>query len=350
MSISTSKRHYYCFDILNIIASFAVVVLHCNGSVHTYSPTKTWAASLIIEVFFFWAVPVFFMLTGAKTLNYRDRYSTGEFLSKRMLRIFCPFLAWSLILYFLRFGVLGKGLGSLSLLEFITLFMNNGIEPTYWFFFSMFGITLSIPVLSLLIKNRRIVRYMILSAFIFSSFIPYLFAFVGMPWNKDITICVVTSYSMYVLLGFALSNPNCSLENSKYLWLTIGSGICLAIRYGYTLYSSHMLGEVDRLLFDYGAFTAVLPSIWIFVSFLKLEHWFERFSNSFRHLIQILSNAAFGIYLVHKVLLDNILCGLFGFSMFDPLFRLWAPFVVYLGSFALVYGLKKIPLVKTIVP
>lgn len=350
MNASSNKSHYYCFDILNIIASFAVVVLHCNGSVHTYSPTRTWAASLLIEVLFFWAVPVFFMLTGAKTLNYRERYSTAEFLTKRMLRIFCPFLAWSFILYLLRFGVLGNGFESLSLPEFVSLFMNNGIEPTYWFFFSMFGVTLSIPVLSLLNKNKRIVHYMIVSAFVFSSLMPYLFAFVDLPWNKEISICIVTSYSMYVLLGFTLLNSSKTFDNGKYLWLTIGAGACFVIRYGYTLYSSHMLGEVDRLLFDYGAFTAVVPSVWVYVTFLKFEHRFQKLSDIACQIIQCFSNAAFGIYLVHKILLDNILCGFFGFSMFDLTFRFWAPFVVYLASFALVLCLKKIPLVKAIVP
>ena len=69
-SAPVNKRVLY-FDLLNIFATIAVVYLHCNGIVHTYTKGMSWAASLIIEVIFYWAVPIFFMLTGAKTLNYR---------------------------------------------------------------------------------------------------------------------------------------------------------------------------------------------------------------------------------------------------------------------------------------
>lgn len=55
---------------------------------------------LAIEVLFYWAVPIFFMLTGATLMRYRERYDTKTFLLKRFQRTVIPFLAWSTILYF----------------------------------------------------------------------------------------------------------------------------------------------------------------------------------------------------------------------------------------------------------
>lgn len=59
------KKRVLYYDFLNILATVAVVYMHCNGLVHTYSDTWAWRQALIIEVLCYWAVPVFFMLSGA---------------------------------------------------------------------------------------------------------------------------------------------------------------------------------------------------------------------------------------------------------------------------------------------
>lgn len=347
--MSAANKHYYYYDLLNIFASLAVVILHCNGSVHTYTPGKAWIFSLLIEVIFYWAVPVFFMLTGAKTLNYRERHTTSDFLRRRMTRIFFPFFVWSIALYLLRFGIWGNP-NELTVDQFVNHFMSNGIEPTYWFFFAMFGITLSIPVLSLLVNNQPVIKYIIIASFIFNSVLPYLFAILGLSWNQDITISVSSSYVMYVLLGFVLSNKKYS-DNKKIMRsLFIATLICFGIRYFYTLNSSSRIGAVDRLFFNYGAFTAVFPSIWVFLQFQKLEISVINFPTHLINLIKKLSSCAFGIYLVHKVILDNILCGIIGFRMSNVWFKIWSPFIVYIVSFCIVFALKKIPGIKNIVP
>ena len=61
------------FDILNICSCMAVVFLHHNGIVHNFSNTRAWRESLIVECGFYWAVPIFLMLSGATLLNYRSK-------------------------------------------------------------------------------------------------------------------------------------------------------------------------------------------------------------------------------------------------------------------------------------
>ena len=70
-------------DILNIIACIAVLYLHCNGGVHSFSNTRLWKECLIIEVLCYFAVPIFVMLSGATLLRYRERYSTKIYFYKR---------------------------------------------------------------------------------------------------------------------------------------------------------------------------------------------------------------------------------------------------------------------------
>ena len=77
----TKERIIY-YDLLNVVATLCVIAMHCNGIVHTYSNTLDWKQSLIIEVIAYWAVPVFFMLSGATLLEYRKRYTTTMFFKK----------------------------------------------------------------------------------------------------------------------------------------------------------------------------------------------------------------------------------------------------------------------------
>lgn len=219
------------YDLLNIAATVAVVYLHCNGIVHTYSDGVEWSTALIVEVLFYWAVPVFFMLTGAKTLGYRAKRDTESFLFGRFVRIFAPFLFWSAVIFFIRFsGFLLPANPEIpfTIKGFVDALMTNRIEPTYWFFFAMFGVTLSIPVLSLLTSNKKTLWYMVGCSFVFTSLFPYLFAFFGFSWNGDISISVAPSYVAYVVLGWLLADEGLSLTRRQLRTIYVCGGGVLA--------------------------------------------------------------------------------------------------------------------------
>ena len=89
------NKEYY-IDTLTILSCIAVVYLHANGIFWTHPSGRLWLTSNVIESFFYFAVPVFFMISGATLLEYRQRYSTLTFIKKRFLRAFVPFISWSL--------------------------------------------------------------------------------------------------------------------------------------------------------------------------------------------------------------------------------------------------------------
>ena len=79
-TLKPKKSAHYCYlDILNIIAIIAVIALHHNGGVHTYRNEASWYFNLIIECIFYFAVPVFLLITGATLMKYRERYNTKTF-------------------------------------------------------------------------------------------------------------------------------------------------------------------------------------------------------------------------------------------------------------------------------
>ena len=97
-----SSRYLY-FDLLNTLACIMVVYFHCNGIFYNYSDTVSWKISVVVRCVVYSAVPIFFMLTGAKLLNYREKYSTKEYFKKRVIRTIIPFLFWNLFYIVLDF-------------------------------------------------------------------------------------------------------------------------------------------------------------------------------------------------------------------------------------------------------
>lgn len=81
---------------LSIISSLAVVILHTNGCFWIFSREKYWISANIIESICYFAVPIFFMITGCTLLDYNERYSTKEYFIKRIKKTLIPFIVWSI--------------------------------------------------------------------------------------------------------------------------------------------------------------------------------------------------------------------------------------------------------------
>ncbi|MCI5950133.1 MAG: acyltransferase [Parolsenella sp.] len=334
----TTKKVQY-FDLLNIAACFSVVVLHCNQMVHSWQPGKNWLAALAIEVLFYWAVPVFFMLSGATLMRYRDRYDTRTFLKKRFKKTAIPFVAWSFVLYLtvsvpLRSAHLGPR-------TFIDLMLNNGIEQVYWFFFPLFSIYLTMPIISLIADQKRTILYGVVLSFALQGVFPYLFPALGLTWNWALSIPVFSGMLMYVGIGYLLATTDISAGWRSVIYI---SGIAsMVFRFLYTAHNSQLAMVVDRTYFNYSAFPAVFQAMAVFTLAKQLE--LRRSPNLIPTRLQpavtALSACSFGVYLIHKPVLDCIVLGLFNVSAQSIGLRTAGPIILYLSCCGVVYLAKK---------
>lgn len=97
----------FCITFIQVISAIAVVFLHTNGCFWQFSKTERyWHTANIIESVFYFAVPLFFMVTGITLIDYQDKYSTKEFFKKRIIKTLFPYIIWSLIgaLYLIKKG------------------------------------------------------------------------------------------------------------------------------------------------------------------------------------------------------------------------------------------------------
>lgn len=143
-------------SILNILSCFAVVMLHTNSCFWNFSYERYWWTANIIESIMYFAVPIFFMITGVTLLDYREKYSTKEYFMKRIKKTLIPFFVWSfigLIYIYFPFDKYTDDIFSVSTI--IDMIMNTKIIGIYWFFIPLFSVYLSIPVLSAIPKKNK---------------------------------------------------------------------------------------------------------------------------------------------------------------------------------------------------
>lgn len=339
-----SKRILY-FDALTIVSCLAVVFLHCNGLVHSFEPTTQWNQALAVEVLAYWAVPIFFMLTGANNMKYRAKYDMKTFLIRRIKKLVIPFLTWSIIVYFIQ-GLRAVGTEPFSLCDFLTRFANGTIEPIYWFFPAIISLTLAMPVLSLLTEHKATIWYIIVVSFILMFVTPPLCDIAGVPWMSSLNLPVAGGYVTYALLGYALANYP---VQKKYRYVIYLAGIaCLILRYAYTFHESYLAGSTCRTLFGYTYFTGLFPAMAVFLLFqnARIPHFVEKRSST----ITMLSGSCFGVYLIHKLILDYFVIGFLGLNLASGIVRLICPVFIFIAASAITLALKRIPILRNIVP
>ncbi len=330
------KKRILYFDVLNVLACFCVILLHHNGIVHTFTKSLAWSQALVVEVIAYWAVPIFFMISGATLMNYRERMSTKEFLIKRFCRVGIPWIVASIFIIYWRVWEQEYWLGPLTIKRFLEILLFNKQESTYWFFIPMLMIYLCIPALSVVAYNKNVMWYMFLIGFCTISLFPILGKWFQIPYSSALQFPLLGGggYLIFTILGYLLEYENLSKKKRYFIYI---SGIIGAIiRYSYTFISSYNKGEVDKILFEYVAFPSVMLAAAVFV-FAKYHTW-ERYieSEKWQHKLKILSSYSFGIYLIHKIVMYYYETYLH-FDKYSLKWRLIMPFVTYITCAIIIF-------------
>ena len=206
---SNAPRGVLYYDVLNILACLAVIALHHNGEVWNFADSMIWKSALGAECFFFWAVPVFFMISGATLLNYREKYSTGTFFKNRIIRTVIPWFFWSIVVLIWKTSTGQMTLESHDPVSIANLFLNSKIENVYWFFPCLFGLYLAMPIYSMLVKNRKLLWYVVILNFILVSCVPVINLWTGL--NINIIIPGISGMIIFPVLGYLASTTEIKL-------------------------------------------------------------------------------------------------------------------------------------------
>ncbi|OUP49755.1 acyltransferase [Lachnoclostridium sp. An181] len=348
MTETRKRAHFLYIDCLNVTACFCVIWMHCNGLVHSFANSVVWKESLIVETIAYWAVPVFFMITGATLMDYRDRYSTVTYLKKRIEKTVLPFVIWSIINILYKSWRGDLDLSTLNPKTFFDMFINTKFEAVYWFFIPLFAVYLSIPVLSLLKKNKKILIYTVVLGLLTYSFLPTMFAILRVPYNSALSFPITGGYILFVLIGFLLADTN--IEQKYRILFYVLAVFGILVRYCSTYIWSIRSGVLNKTFWGYLNFPSVFLACGVFVAF-KYFPWnklLEKYE-TIKKILEKVSGASFGIYLVHIMVMNQIIEWL-NVDIARRAWRIGGAIIVYLISLIIVLMMKKIPILKRIVP
>lgn len=344
------KERVVYFDILNILAILGVVAMHCNAIVHKNPNISAWDTSLIVNCICYWAVPVFCMLSGANLMTYREKYDTKTFFKKRALKILIPFIFWAAFMFIWKIALKQIDVSKyLGIKDWVNAFFANKEETTYYFMFSILGIYLTMPLLSLLAKEeyRKTLWLTVILYFIFNAFLPNILLLAGIKFNDSFMV-LFKGYTIYCILGYLLSTEE--LGKKKRIAIYIGAIIGLIYQYTITFILSKQAGSVIKTTWGYTSWHCILLScsIFLLIKNMKINDKIKSNEKVTKALVKI-SSCSFGIYLIHQIVKYYEL-HLLNISTRSWQFRTIGIFTTYLISLGIVYVLKKIPIVKKILP
>lgn len=322
-----SSKHstlYFAY-ILNIFSCIAVVLLHTSLLVFNVTYTDKWLHAEIIQAFCIFAVPIFFMISGANLLGYRKRYSTKTFFTKRFSKIGVALIGGSVICYLIfalfpqYFFAADQIAQSASIKDFIKRLLTNQINDVYWFLYSIIYLYMLTPILSRLIEYKKTLEYLLVALGFTSIVLPMLVHF-GIQkqyfshfFNWPL---FTTSSLLYFLLGYyiraytrlsAISSKITALVSGCiYVCASIGMSVAglvnnhyfdsTHVETGNIAYNSYWISTQSPL--------CVIQAVALFICLQSLEPALAQLPKRALSIIKLLSSATLGIYLYHILLVN----------------------------------------------
>lgn len=348
---SSDKKRVMYFDLLNILACFCVVCQHTNSKFGDFMPTAGWIECAFVGTICHWAVPVFFMLSGATLLKYRERYSTADFFKRRFSRILIPYIIWTVLLYFLdkqyqkADGILDMGK------QIAHHLLKADVMGPFWFFAPLFAVYLMMPVFSLLAKEKykKLFYYYIGICFVTQSVLPVADLLLHTSIAKEIApfFQLFNVYWMYVCLGYVLSSTD--IPKKWRISIYLAGILSFVFQFAYQLVKSFQTGKPNEDLSPYEYFPVIVIAVAVFVFFRYLPLHKLESNKKLSTAISKIASCSFGIYFMHVLVYRWILT--FDFVDVDRfIWRFPIRFAVYFICLAITALLKKIPVLKKIVP
>ena len=334
--MSSNGERVHGYDLLRVIATFAVMIIHVStvqlSAVAVNS--SEWQAMITWDGLARWAVPVFFMLSGALLLSSDKPFK--EVLRKNCLRVLAAFLFWSLI-----YTAVSSPAGWK---EFLFTWISGHYH--LWFCWAILAMYLLIPLLKPLARNKKTSKYFVFLSLIFASLIPMLLAitYLVSPRLCNLGNTVLGKMNMEFPLGYTgvfvsgylLSKYTAKrAEKAVYILGIIGavttpaSAVLLSLAYG----------NAVTTFYPYLMPNVVFPAAALF---LLLRNFKSRIPSFWRTL----SDASFGAYLIHVLILDLLI----RLGLTPVLFSPWISVPVIAATVALIsFGagilIRKIPVI-----
>lgn len=338
-------------DVLKLLACVGVAVIHLSGYGLELFPVGSfsWLSSAFWDSLARFAVPVFFMCTGALMLPPERRLDAKTVWKKYFLRVLIILLFWSWAYYMLVVA------GQYLLIYWAEEnFFLNSITHTLRFdhFFHLYYLQILLllyallPVLRVFTRaaTEREMRYALAVWAVLGIAVPLLRQYPPLEWLGGITgqydINMAWSAMGYAMLGYYLNTREASRFSVRGSAVLFAGGF--AVTFGGTVAASLLTGETV-IAFMEGMSPG--PALMAAGLFCALRRRFAQRASSAR--VARLVKASFAVYLIHMAFVMAFRQFGFDLTVMPPLLAVPVQAACVLAlSLAGWWVLSKIPIVK----
>ncbi len=348
--MSDADKNIHYITLAKVVAAVAVVYLHSNGCFWEFnSVANWWKRSNIIECLFYFAVPIFFMITGITLIDYNKRYGLKEFFLRRFNKTVIPYIFWSL------FGLLFNVyfLKSISVKVVTSAYVINGlfsgkIVGIYWFFIALYSIYLCIPLFSSVEDRgkKEVFAYLILVSLLFNSLIPFILKITHSCIKYDFSVGVVSGLIIYPLIGYSIHNYQFSKRLKFVIYIFAILGLVSHIIGTYRL--SIEAGKIVKIFKGYKNIPCIFYSTGVFLLIKEYGNVIMQVQ-LLNKIVNFLGHYTFAIYLVHIYVLKSMV-KFFNINVHTILYILFSPIIAVMVSILIAFFIRKVPILKKVLP
>ncbi|TNJ59764.1 acyltransferase [Paenibacillus hemerocallicola] len=346
------EAHLIWPDLLRILCIFAVVWIHTSSNVYNNftNNMSTWYWYLYINAATCFAVPVFYMLSGAFLIGKRE--SIHSVVTKRIKRIVIPLFVWSFIYILLRKYSLHEDVNILS--ASVRMLFSSQYSHL-WFMYPLLGLYFLLPLIRKAYYewDTNLKKY----AFLLIIIIPLLLTTIIGYTTKTVPLPSFAfgfpELGIFIIGKLIIDNKHKLLGKVWLAWITVFIGFSGVVLSSY--YLSLKIGYPDKtFLGGYGTVPVFIFATSVFVLLMLLEDKLQKISLVLKNWIMSLSKLTMGIYYVHMLAIyyvGNRKLGIISFTNnADGSINMFLGALMYFVFSAMfVFVLSKIPFFKKLV-
>lgn len=334
------NRHYVWADVVRSLAIFLVVYIHSRTNFGT-TPPLSWIFQ-IVDLSSAICISLFILLSGALLLPKQEKITT--FIHKRLIKIFTPWILWTLIWFLFEDHVILQHSHSyfFILRTFFRFFLSR-----FWFMPIIFGMYLITPILRIYLVKLTTSKLTIILFLWFLLFIiiPIILLYYGI-YNPSNTFLTIFQFLGIYLLGYLIINR---YKPAKFLYVWVGLfliGIFTAF-IQLQLWQKVTVARIAAFPYNFLSPEIIVASLGVFIAIYVLfnKKYIKHLSHSLVNLLSNIANAALGIYLTHEFFI--LLYDKFAFPTYLPFEK---TIIVFSLCSIFVISLKKIPYANLLVP
>lgn len=299
------KKRMNNLDLLRIISCYSIILLHVSSIwINSYMGNGFFKLHKIdfypvyLESICRFAVPIFFMLTGALQLGYKSINNYKEFYKKSVIKILIPtiffsvlFLIYNLLLKFILIQVSNGNY--MQLFDVFKEFLKGYPYYHLWYLIVICFIYLLIPILY---KFKKSIKYELYKKICIVYFFLAIISSITSEHTLSYDIGLICYYIGYVLIGDIIITDS-KTDNRKSIILIMLSIIIISINaiIRFLVINNNILLKFS--LVENFSPLIVISSILLFLGFTKIR---------IRKDLSSFSNITLYIYIFHAVILDTI--------------------------------------------